>query len=212
MNQKKINEVFERFALKDSHPKTELNYNNNFTLLVAIILSAQSTDISVNKATEKLFLQVNTPADMLQLGEEKLKDYIKTVGLFNSKASNIIKLSRILIEDYNSEIPTDLELLKSLPGVGSKTANVFLNCAHQMPTIGVDTHVFRVSNRIGLVKAGTVKEAEKLLDKKVPDRWKFFAHHWLILHGRYICKAKKPDCGNCLIRDLCEFPSKNFPS
>jgi endonuclease-3 len=208
MDKKVVNDIFNRFSQVNPEPKTELIYSNHFTLLVAVVLSAQTTDIQVNKATESLFKVADTPEKMYALGEEKLKEYIKTIGLFNAKAKNVIALSKMLIEEYNSEVPEKIEELAKLPGVGRKTANVILNCAFNIPTIAVDTHVFRVSNRIGLVKAKTPLETELQLLKAIPEKWQTHAHHWLILHGRYTCKAKKPDCENCIIKDLCEFYSK----
>lgn len=210
MNKDKINAIFEIFSSNSPHPKTELEFVNNYTLLVAVVLSAQATDVSVNKATKPLFAVVDTPEKMLNLGEEGLKKYIKTIGLFNSKAKNIIALSHKLIEEHNSIVPEDFEKLKSLPGVGIKTANVVLNCAFGHPTIAVDTHVFRVSNRIGLVKTRTANETGDKLLKAIPKTWQMHAHHWLILHGRYVCKARKPECYRCCITDYCEYPAKNL--
>jgi endonuclease-3 len=203
MNKQKITQIFEIFEANNPHPKTELNYINHYTLLVAIVLSAQATDVGVNKATEALFKKVDTPQKMLKLGEDGLKTYIKTIGLFNAKAKNVIALSQMLINDFSGKIPEDLESLQKLPGVGRKTANVFLNCALGKHTIGVDTHVFRVSNRIGLTKAKNELETEQQLLKKIPEQFKLHCHHWLILHGRYVCKARKPDCENCIISNLC---------
>ena len=203
----KINTIFEIFSAANPEPKTELNYTNHYTLLVAIVLSAQATDISVNKATPPLFAIGDTPEKMVLLGEEKLKNYIKTIGLFNSKAKHIIALSNMLIERYHSEVPDSLEALSSLPGVGRKTANVLLNCAFGKPTIAVDTHVQRVSNRIGLAHSATPEKTELELMKSIPERWKKHAHHWLILHGRYICKARKPECERCPIQHLCAYYS-----
>lgn len=208
MKKTTINTIFSRFQKQNPEPKTELNYTNHYTLLVAIVLSAQATDIGVNKATAPLFKTVDTPEKMLALGEEGLKRYIKTIGLFNSKAKHIIALSRKLVEQHHSKVPRDKKALEALPGVGRKTANVLLNCAFGEPTIAVDTHVFRVSNRIGLVKAPNVQQTEDALMKAIPNTWKHHAHHWLILHGRYVCKARKPDCPHCVINDLCEFPNK----
>jgi endonuclease-3 len=208
MQKKIINQIFSRFEQHCSQPKTELEFDSPFTLLVAIVLSAQSTDKGVNKATNKLFKIAKTPEQILELGEDTLKSYIKTIGLFNTKAKNIINLSKILIEQYNSIIPQDVESLQKLPGVGRKTANVFLNCAYNMPTIGVDTHVFRVSNRIGIVNASNVIECENKLNQDIDNKWKKYAHHWMILHGRYICKAKNPICNECYINDLCSWPHK----
>ena len=207
MQKDKINKIFEIFSKNNPNPKTELISNNEFTLLVAIVLSAQATDKGVNKATEKLFKIADSAEKIYALGEEKLKTYIKTIGLYNSKAKNIIVLSKKLIE-MNNVIPNDLNELQKLPGVGRKTANVFLNCARKQPLIGVDTHVERVSNRIGIINAKNPLETEKKLTKKIPNQWKLHAHHWLILHGRYICKARKPECSNCMIIDLCKYKKK----
>ncbi|MDA7705583.1 endonuclease III [Rickettsiales bacterium] len=201
---KEINQIFEIFSNQNPKPETELNFHNNFTLLVAVVLSAQATDIGVNKATKSLFKIINSPKDVLNLGEEKLKDYVKTIGLFNSKAKNIMALSQILEKQYSGIVPDKFDDLVRLPGVGEKTANVVLNCAFGKKTIAVDTHVFRVSNRIGLVNEKTIdKTAQKIL-KKVPIKWQLHAHHWLILHGRYICTARKVKCNECLIKDICK--------
>jgi len=207
MQKDKINKIFEIFSKNNPNPKTELISNNEFTLLVAIVLSAQATDKGVNKATEKLFKIADSAEKIYALGEENLKTYIKTIGLYNSKAKNIIALSKKLME-MNNVIPNDLNELQKLPGVGRKTANVFLNCARKQPLIGVDTHVERVSNRIGIINAKNPLETEKKLTKKIPNQWKLHAHHWLILHGRYICKARKPECSNCMIIDLCKYKKK----
>ncbi len=208
MNKAKINAIFQIFSDNNPHPKTELESVNNYTLLVAVVLSAQATDVGVNKATRGLFKVADTPEKMLKLGEDGLKSYIKTIGLFNAKAKNVIALSKKLVEEYNSEVPEDFEKLKSLPGVGVKTANVVLNCAFGHPTIAVDTHVFRVSNRIGLVKTKTADATGDKLLKVIPKEWQMHAHHWLILHGRYICKARKPECYRCPIIALCEYDKK----
>ena len=208
LNRTQISEVFSRLAAANPEPKTELESVNTYTLLVAVICSAQATDAGVNKATRSLFPIVDTPQKMLDLGEKGLRDYIKTIGLFNSKAKNVIAMSRILMEKHDGEVPGTLEELQSLPGVGRKTANVILNCAFGQPTMAVDTHVFRVSNRIGLVKAKNVEETERQLLKCIPKEWLFHAHHWLILHGRYVCKARKPECWRCVIADVCEYPAK----
>lgn len=208
MKKDKIDQIFAIFAARNPHPKTELNFTNEFTLLVAVVLSAQSTDVGVNKATKALFEVADSPQRMLKLGEEKLKKYISTIGLYNNKAKNIIALSKILVEQFDSIVPEDLEKLQSLPGVGRKTANVVLNCAFNHPTIAVDTHVFRVSNRIGLVKETDVLKTELALLKVIPKKWQMHAHHWLILHGRYICKAAKPKCYECPIVELCEYKHK----
>lgn len=202
-------ELFFRI-LHDSNPepKGELNYLNPYTLLVAVVLSAQATDISVNKATKSLFKVVDSPKKMLQLGETKLKNHIKTIGLYNSKAKNIIKLSETLIAVHSSEVPQDREALENLSGVGRKTANVVLNIVFGQPTIAVDTHIFRVGNRTGLAEGKTPLEVEKKLEKVVPTKFKHHAHHWLILHGRYTCKARKPNCPSCIVRNYCSFRSK----
>lgn len=198
----KINKIFSVLAKDNPLPKTELNYTNNFTLLVAIILSAQSTDLGVNKVTDSLFKVVSTPKDLKDLGIEKLKSHIKTLGLYNSKAKNLIALADILID---KPIPEDISELEKLPGVGSKTARVYLNCALNIPIIAVDTHVFRVAKRLGIAKGKNPKEVEKELNEIVPGKWKLYAHHWLILHGRYLCKARKPACFNCKTKDYCKF-------
>jgi len=210
MNKQKIDQIFARFATREPHPQTELKFTNEYTLLVAIVLSAQATDVSVNKATKELFSKINTPQKMLALGEDALKRYIKTIGLFNTKAKNVIALSKKLIGDFGGNIPHTREELQSLPGVGRKTANVWLNCALGLPTIAVDTHVFRVANRLGLCKTTTPEATEIALEKVIPKKWMQHAHHWLILHGRYICVARKPKCPECLVRDLCEFKGKTL--
>ena len=203
-------EIFGRLAARNPAPETELFYTNPYTLLVAVVLSAQATDVGVNKATPALFKIANTPAKMLTLGEKKLRDHIKTIGLFNSKAKNIIGLSRILADQYNSKVPCDRAALQSLPGVGRKTANVVLNVAFGEPTIAVDTHIFRVSNRLGIARGKTPLAVELKLEKVVPDKYRHHAHHWLILHGRYICKARKPLCPICPVQDLCAFKTKTL--
>ncbi len=208
MKKAKIEQMFERLSAADPAPKTELDFVNDFTLLVAIVLSAQATDVGVNKATPALFAAADTPEKMLALGEAKVKNYVKTIGLFNSKAKNIIGLSEKLIKEFDGKVPETREELQSLPGVGRKTANVWLNCARGMPTIAVDTHVYRVANRTGLCKTKTADATEFALEKVIPAKWKLHAHHWLILHGRYACKARKPECGTCIINDLCEFKQK----
>lgn len=208
MNKHKLYTIFSRFQQANPNPTTELVYHSPFELLVAVILSAQATDISVNKATLKLFEVANTPEKILQLGETGLKKYIKTIGLFNSKAANIIKTCSMLIEKYHSTVPTEREALEELPGVGRKTANVILNTCFGQPTIAVDTHIFRVANRIGLAKGKTPLEVEKGLLKVIPKEFLHDAHHWLILHGRYTCTARKPHCPTCVIKDLCEYPDK----
>ncbi|MDX2074742.1 MAG: endonuclease III [Alphaproteobacteria bacterium] len=200
--------IFRRFLEMEPHPVTELTFTNDYTLLVAIVLSAQATDVGVNKATPALFKAADTPKKMLALGEEGLKKHIKTIGLFNSKAKNIIGLSKILVEDYGGKVPTTREELITLPGVGRKTANVWLNCARGEPTIAVDTHVFRVANRLGLCKTKTPEKTEEALENAIPKKWKLHAHHWLILHGRYVCKARKPECYRCVVAKWCAFPDK----
>ncbi len=206
----RIAAIFERFETADPHPKGELVHTNVFTLLVAVVLSAQATDAGVNKATAALFRVADTPAKMVALGEERLRDYIKTIGLFRTKAKNVIALSRLLIERHGGEIPRDRAALEALPGVGRKTANVVLNIAFGEPVIAVDTHIFRVSNRLPLAAGKTVEAVEAGLEKIVPERFKLHAHHWLILHGRYVCKARRPLCETCLIADLCRYPGKNI--
>jgi endonuclease-3 len=208
MDRQKIDQIFARFAARTPHPKTELAYTNDYTLLVAIVLSAQATDVGVNKATKALFAVVNKPQQMLALGEAGLKKYIKTIGLFNAKAKNVMALSRILVEQHGGRVPHTREALEALPGVGRKTASVWLNCALGQPTIAVDTHVFRVANRLGLCKTTTADATAAALEKAIPDKWKLHAHHWLILHGRYVCVARKPKCPECIVRDLCEFKHK----
>lgn len=208
MKKADVDEFFRRLSERDPEPKGELNYTNPYTLLVAVALSAQATDVGVNKATEKLFQIVTTPQDMLALGEGGLKDHIKTIGLYNSKARNVMKMAELLVRDHGGEVPQDRAALETLPGVGRKTANVVLNIAFGQPTIAVDTHLFRVSNRTGMAPGKTPLEVEKKLEKKIPKHWKLHAHHWLILHGRYICKARKPDCGICPVEDLCRFKGK----
>lgn len=210
MKKENIAELFKRLKKHNPEPTTELNYSSPFELLIAVILSAQATDKGVNKATDQLYKVANTPEDILALKERGLKQYIKTIGLFNTKARNIIKTCKILSEEYDSQVPEDRHALESLPGVGRKTANVILNTAFGHPTIAVDTHIFRVANRTGLAPGKTVLEVEKKLLKAVPPRYKQDAHHWLILHGRYTCIARKPRCGSCMIEDLCEFKDKNL--
>ena len=203
-----IDEFFRRLAADNPAPKTELEYINPYTLLVAVVLSAQATDIGVNKATGPLFKIVQTPQQMVELGEEKLRQYIRTIGLFNTKAKNVIKLSEILVAQHAGEVPRKRKELEALPGVGRKTANVVLNVAFGQITIAVDTHIFRVSNRTGLARGKTPEEVERKLVRYVPARWKPHAHHWLILHGRYICKARKPECWRCVEIDLCAYKPK----
>ena len=208
MTKTDIHTFFSRLRDQRPEPKGELDYVNPYTLLVAVVLSAQATDVGVNKATGPLFKVADTPEKMLALGEGRVRDFIKTIGLFNSKAKNVMKLSRILVDEYDSEVPRDREALEKLPGVGRKTANVVLNIAFGEPTIAVDTHLFRVSNRTGLAPGKTPLEVEKKLEKKVPAEFKRHAHHWLILHGRYVCKARKPDCPNCVVADVCRYKAK----
>ena len=188
--------------------KPSCNSPNDYTLLVAIVLSAQATDVGVNKATAALFAKIDTPAKMLKLGEEGLKKYIKTIGLFNAKAKNVLALSKRLVDEHGGKVPESREELMQLAGVGRKTANVWLNCARGEPTIAVDTHVFRVSNRLGLCKTTTPEKTEEALEKIIPAKWKQHAHHWLILHGRYVCKARKPECYRCVVSQWCLFPDK----
>ncbi len=205
MTPKKRQAIFARFREHNAKPTTELHYQSNFELLIAVMLSAQATDVSVNKATVHLFPAANTPEDFLKLGVEGLKPYIKSIGLFNTKAENIIKTCRILVEQHHSQVPNTREALEALPGVGRKTANVMLNTAFGQPTMAVDTHIFRVANRIGLAPGKNVLEVEKHLLKVIPEEFLMDAHHWLILHGRYTCVARKPKCGECVIADLCEY-------
>ena len=210
MNPQKRHHIFARLREHIEKPRSDLQYQSNFELLIAVLLSAQATDVSVNKATAKLYPVANTPQQMLALGEAGLKKYIKTIGLFNSKAKNIVATCQILIDQHNSQVPEDRAALEALPGVGRKTANVVLNVAFGHPTIAVDTHIFRVSNRTGITPGKDVLMVEKKLLKFVPDEFKLDAHHWLILHGRYTCIARKPRCGSCIIEDLCEFRQKNI--
>ena len=208
MNAAKRTAIFERLRAGNPAPTTELNFDSPFELLVAVALSAQTTDVSVNKATAKLFAQANTPQAIFDLGEQQLREHIKTIGLFNTKARNVIALCRMLLEQHDGEVPRTREALEKLPGVGRKTANVVLNTAFGEPTIAVDTHIFRVANRTRLAPGKTVLEVEKRLLRHTPAAFKRDAHHWLILHGRYICKARKPDCERCPLNDLCEYPAK----
>ncbi|MDB1135551.1 endonuclease III [Candidatus Anaplasma sp. TIGMIC] len=201
---RKVDTIFGRFFSANPEPRIELQYRNEFTLLVAIVLSARTTDVSVNKITARLFDVADTPKKMLSLGEDALKGYINSIGLYNSKAKNIMQLSKTIEYEYGGEIPRDFDVLTSLPGVGRKSANVFLNSALGMPTIAVDTHVFRVSNRIGIVSENSVLGVEKSLEKVIPSKWKLYAHHWLVLHGRYVCKSRMPLCQKCIISDLCD--------
>lgn len=201
-------EFYRRLAEDNPSPETELAYGNDYQLLVAVVLSAQATDVGVNKATRPLFENVKTPAQMVALGEDGLKAHIKTIGLFNAKAKNVIALSEILVRDHDGEVPADRDVLETLPGVGRKTANVVMNTAFGAETFAVDTHIFRVGNRTGLAKGKTPLAVEKQLDKHTPAPFRLGAHHWLILHGRYVCKARTPECWRCLVADLCSFRSK----
>lgn len=210
MNKDKRYEIFRRLREDNPHPTTELNFSSPFELLVAVTLSAQSTDKGVNKATDKLFAVANTPESIYALGVEGLKAYIKTIGLYNNKAVNIIKTCKILIDQHHSQVPDNRTDLEALPGVGRKTANVVLNTAFKQPTMAVDTHIFRVSNRTGIAKGKNVIEVEKGLLRHIPKEFMLDAHHWLILLGRYICVARKPKCGACIISDLCDFKEKNL--
>ena len=208
MNRARRQQIFERLRAANPEPATELHYGNPFQLLVAVILSAQSTDVGVNKATRTLFKKAKTPKAMLKLGEERLKEHIKTIGLFNTKAKNIIRTCAILDTQHNGKVPEDRAALEALPGVGRKTANVVLNTAFGHPTIAVDTHIFRVANRTGIAPGKDVQEVETRLLRLVPEEFRQDAHHWLILHGRYTCLARKPRCGSCTIADLCEYTDK----
>jgi endonuclease-3 len=210
MTQQDIDEFFRRLAKERPDPRSELDFINPYTLLVAVVLSAQATDAGVNKATEKLFKVADTPQKMVAVGEARLRDYIKTIGLFNTKARNVIALSEKLIAEHGGEVPRTREALEAMPGVGRKTANVVLNVAFGEKTIAVDTHIFRVANRTGLAPGATPLLVEQELERVVPDRWKRNAHHWLILHGRYICIARKPRCEACVVNDLCAYPDKTM--
>jgi endonuclease-3 len=205
---KDVDEFFARLSAADPEPEGELHYVNDFTLTVAVVLSAQATDAGVNKATEKLFYIADTPEKMLDLGEAKVRDHIKTIGLYRNKAKNVIALCEMLIADFGGEIPQTRDELVKLPGVGRKTANVVLNIAFGQPTMAVDTHIFRLGNRTGMAPGKNVDQVEAKLVKRIPAKWMNHAHHWLILHGRYVCKARKPECCNCLVRDLCRFKGK----
>lgn len=208
MNKQKRIEIFTRLRDENPNPTTELNYSTPFELLIAVILSAQATDVGVNKATDRLYPVANTPEAIYALGVDGLKEFIKTIGLFNSKAENVIKTCKILMEQHDSQVPDNREALEALPGVGRKTANVVLNTAFRQPAMAVDTHIFRVSNRTGIAPGKNVVEVENRLMRLVPKEFLMDAHHWLILHGRYTCTARKPKCGACLIEDLCEFKQK----
>jgi endonuclease III len=205
-----IREIFRRFHAAQPEPKGELDHVNAYTLVVAVALSAQATDLGVNKATRALFQIADTPEKMLALGEEGLIQHIRTIGLFRNKAKNVIKLSRILVEDYGGEVPSSRAALQALPGVGRKTANVVLNMWWRMPAQAVDTHIFRLGNRTGICPGRTVEAVERAIEDHIPAEYQLHAHHWMILHGRYICKARKPVCGACLIRDLCQFEEKTL--
>ena len=211
MNAEEIEALFATFKEANPEPRGELHAINPYTLLVAVTLSAQTTDAGVNKATRPLFETVDTPAKMLELGEDRLREAIKTIGLYRNKAKNVIALSEILMRDHGGEVPREREALEALPGVGRKTANVVLNIAFGEPTIAVDTHVFRVSNRLGLAPGRTPIEVELGLEKRVPKAYLLHAHHWLILHGRYVCKARRPECERCIVADLCRSPEKRLP-
>ena len=203
-----VDEFYRRLAATMPAPRGELEYRNNFTLLVAVVLSAQATDVGVNRATGPLFAVADTPRKMIALGEARLRDHIRTIGLYRNKAKNVIALSEALVADFGGEVPRDRDALESLPGVGRKTASVVLNIAFGEPTIAVDTHVFRVSNRTALAPGKDVRAVEDALVRRTPARWKQHAHHWLILHGRYICKARRPDCAACVVADLCRYRAK----
>ena len=210
MNKTKRTEIFTRLRNENPSPTTELKYASTFELLIAVMLSAQATDVSVNKATEKLFPVANSPKAIVALGESKVRNYIKTIGLFNTKAANVIKTCKILVEQHDSQVPNTREALEALPGVGRKTANVVLNTAFRKAAMAVDTHIFRVSNRTGIAPGKNVLEVEKKLMKFIPEEFILDAHHWLILHGRYTCIARKPRCGSCVISDLCEYKKKEL--
>ncbi|MGR5050210.1 endonuclease III [Photobacterium damselae] len=211
MNNQKRVQILERLRAENPHPQTELNWSTPFELLIAVLLSAQATDVSVNKATNKLYPIANTPQAIFDLGVDGLKTYIKTIGLFNTKAENVIKTCRILLDQHNGEVPEDRQALEALPGVGRKTANVVLNTAFGWPTIAVDTHIFRVCNRTKFAEGKNVDQVEQKLLKVVPAEFKVDVHHWLILHGRYTCIARKPRCGSCIIEELCEYKEKVYP-
>ncbi len=211
MNPAKRREIFNRFRAANPHPASELEYSTPFELLVAVVLSAQATDVSVNAVTRKLYPVANTPQAMLELGEDKLREYVKRIGLYQTKSKHVIQMCRILVEQHGGEVPQTREALEALPGVGRKTANVVLNTAFGQPTIAVDTHIFRVANRTGLAPGKDVREVETKLMKFVPEEFRHDAHHWLLLHGRYVCVARKPKCPACLINDLCEYRHKTQP-
>ena len=208
LDSRSIEEMFRRFSEADPHPTSELQYQNPFTLLVAVVLSAQATDVGVNKATGPLFAVADTPDKMAALGEAQVRDFIKSIGLYRNKAKNVVALSQMLMAEHGGDVPRTREALEALPGVGRKTANVVLNVAFAEPTMAVDTHIFRVSNRTGLAPGKTPLEVEEVLERVVPDPYRLHAHHWLILHGRYVCKARRPECERCLIVDLCRYKAK----
>ncbi len=205
-----VDEFYRRLHDADPDPRGELDYINEYTLLVAVVLSAQATDVGVNKATGPLFKVADTPHKMVKLGEAKLRDYIKSIGLYKTKAKNVVGLSHMLIDEHGGKVPADRAMLQTLPGVGRKTASVVMNVAFAEPTIAVDTHIFRISNRTGLAPGKTPEEVERKLERRTPEARKLHAHHWLILHGRYVCKARKPDCPVCILRDLCQFKAKTL--
>ncbi|MBB6192285.1 endonuclease-3 [Sphingobium wenxiniae] len=211
MNKTQIFEFFSRLAEANPAPRTELEYGNDYQLLIAVVLSAQATDVGVNKATRALFREVETPTQMVALGEEGLKRHIKTIGLYNAKAKNVIALSEILVRDFDGEVPRERDVLTTLPGVGRKTANVVMNTAFGEETFAVDTHIFRVGNRTGLAPGKTPLAVEQKLERRVPGPFRRDAHHWLILHGRYVCKARKPECWRCIVADLCRYKPKTPP-
>lgn len=210
MNKAKREQFFARLKAENPNPTTELHYQSNFELLISVMLSAQATDKSVNKATARLYPIANTPQAILDLGEDGLKEYIKTIGLYNSKAQNVIKTCQLLLELHNGEVPNERKALEALPGVGRKTANVILNTAFGQPTMAVDTHIFRLSNRTGLAAGKNVRQVEDNLIKNIPKQYMLDAHHWLILHGRYVCVARKPKCASCVVEDLCDYEDKNI--
>jgi endonuclease-3 len=206
-----IAEIFRRFSEADPHPTSELEYTNSYTLLVAVVLSAQATDVGVNKATGPLFAVADTPEKIVALGEDQVRDFIKSIGLFRNKAKNVVALSKALLAEHHGQVPRSREALEALPGVGRKTANVVLNVAFAEPTMAVDTHIFRVSNRTRLAPGKTPLEVEEILVRVIPDSYRLHAHHWLILHGRYVCKARRPECERCMIVDLCKYKAKTVP-
>jgi endonuclease III len=211
LTEAEVFEFFRRLADDNPSPETELEFVNPYTLLVAVVLSAQATDAGVNKATRRLFAEASTPAQMVALGEERVREHIKTIGLFNTKAKNVIALSRQLIDQHGGKVPADRDALEKLPGVGRKTANVVMNCAFGAETFAVDTHIFRVGNRTGLAPGNTPLAVELQLERVVPQPFRLGAHHWLILHGRYVCKARRPECWRCVVRDLCAYQPKTPP-